>query len=80
MTKDKLKKIFEKYLHEIRKEKGLTQEKLAEKANLNEKYYGRIERGESIPTIIKLWNISEALEIPCWKLIYKIEKKAHKKK
>ena len=38
---------YRQYLH-------MTQEELASKANINEKYYGRIERGESCPTI---WSI-----------------------
>lgn len=46
-----------------RKLNNLSQEELAEKANINEKYYGRIEREESIPTINVLRKICKALNI-----------------
>ena len=42
---------------------GYTQEELAAKAAVNEKYYGRIERGESCPTVEKLDKICSALGI-----------------
>ena len=40
---------------------NLTQEELAYKAGINEKYYGRFERNESCPTIEKLEKICIAL-------------------
>lgn len=42
---------------------NLSQEELAYKAGLNEKYYGRLERNESCPTIEKLQQICTALNI-----------------
>lgn len=52
-----------------RKFKGLTQETVASKAGLNEKYYGRIERGESCPTIDSINKICLALEIDISELL-----------
>lgn len=49
-------KIYRKYL-------GMTQETIAAKAGVNEKYYGRIERGESCPTIDFVVKICNAMEI-----------------
>lgn len=49
-------KIYRKYL-------GLTQEMLASKAGINEKYYGKIERGESCPTIDYVIKLCDAMEI-----------------
>ena len=49
-------KIYRKHL-------GMTQEMLASKAGINEKYYGRIERGESCPTIDCLIKLCDAMEI-----------------
>lgn len=46
-----------------RQHAGLTQEELAYKAGLNEKYYGRIERNESCPTLEKLQKVCAALNI-----------------
>ena len=39
----------------------MTQEELAYKAGINEKYYGRLERNKSFPTIDKLEKICIAL-------------------
>jgi transcriptional regulator with XRE-family HTH domain len=50
-------------LKSIRKEKGLTQDELAEKANLHYSYIGGIERGERNISLISFNKILEALEI-----------------
>lgn len=49
-------KIYRKYF-------GMTQEKLASKAGINEKYYGRIERGESCPSIDYVIRLCDAMKI-----------------
>lgn len=49
-----------KYYRKIGK---LTQAQVAENADINEKYYGEIERNESSPTVNKLEKISNALGI-----------------
>lgn len=65
---------FTKILLKLRKEKGLTQENLAEKANMNGKYFGRIERGSSDPTMKKVFKICNALEIKPSEFMKQIEK------
>ena len=55
-------KIF-KNLKKFRKNLKLTQNKMAEITKINEKYYGRLERNESIPTIKVLNKISKGLEV-----------------
>ncbi len=50
---------FGKRIRQLRKEKGMSQEKLAEKSGLHNTYIGQIERGEknaSLETIEKLAN------------------------
>jgi len=47
----------------IRKQKGLTQEKLAEKADISNNYLSHIETSRSIPSIETLISICDALEI-----------------
>ena len=46
-----------------RKQKGLTQEKLAEKVGISNVYMGEIERGTKIPKLPVLIAIIEALEV-----------------
>jgi transcriptional regulator with XRE-family HTH domain len=48
-------------IREIRRQKGLTQEEVAEKANINATYYGKIERGEGNVSLELLAAIAEAL-------------------
>jgi transcriptional regulator with XRE-family HTH domain len=47
-----------------RKRANLTQEELAEKADLNPKYLGEIERGEKIISIEALLRIAKSLRKP----------------
>jgi XRE family transcriptional regulator, regulator of sulfur utilization len=42
----------------------MTQEKLAERADLNPKYLGEVERGEKIISIEALLRISRAVKTP----------------
>ncbi len=46
-----------------RKIGNLTQMQVAENADINEKYYGELERNESSPTLNKLEKISSALGV-----------------
>lgn len=56
--------FFCKTLIELRKSRFLTQYELAELSGINEKYYGKIERGESFPTMKIFFYICNALDIP----------------
>jgi transcriptional regulator with XRE-family HTH domain len=46
-----------------RKRMKLTQEKLAEKADLHPNYLGRVERGEEHVSLISLRRIADALDV-----------------
>ncbi len=54
---------FGKQVRKIRKEKGLSQEELAHKADLHRTYIGMIERAEKNITLINIEKIANALEI-----------------
>ena len=47
-----------------RKKAGYTQERLAERVNLNPKYLGEVERGEKIISIEALLRVAKALKLP----------------
>lgn len=55
-------KIADK-IKKIRKDKGITQERLALKAELNRAYIGYIERGERKPSVDTLAKIAHELEV-----------------
>lgn len=50
-------------IREIRKSKGLTQEHLAEKANMSVTFLGEIERNQKLPGLNIFMNIVTALDI-----------------
>lgn len=54
---------FGKKLKQIRKSKGLTQEKLAELADVHEKHISKLELGTMLPSFKTLNKILKALDI-----------------
>lgn len=56
-------------VREIRKDKGLSQEELAHKADLHRTYIGMIERAEKNITLINIEKIANALEVEIANLI-----------
>ena len=60
---------FGKKVREIRKEKELSQEELAHKANLHRTYIGMIERAEKNITLLNIEKIAKALGIKIQKLL-----------
>jgi transcriptional regulator with XRE-family HTH domain len=51
-------------IRSFRKKAGLTQEKLAEKADLHPVYMSQVENGHKAISVEALWKISKALHIP----------------
>lgn len=66
---DELLKKFAERLINLREAKGLTQEQLALKSNLDRTYIGRIERQERNPSLRSLYKISVALNISLSELV-----------
>ncbi|XJZ27514.1 helix-turn-helix domain-containing protein [Bacillota bacterium Lsc_1132] len=58
-----LPKLIGERIRNIRKEKGLSQEKLADIANLHTTYIGQLERGEKNATLESIEKVANALEI-----------------
>jgi transcriptional regulator with XRE-family HTH domain len=59
-----IRRTLGKKIRNLRALKNLTQEQLAERAELSVKYLGEIERGGRNPTIESLSKIVRALDIP----------------
>ena len=68
-----LENHFAKVLKEIRKEKNVSQEKLAELCDLHRTFISLLERGQRIPTISTLFKLSKALEIKPSEFVKRIE-------
>lgn len=63
MDKNPLLIKFGKRVQQLRKELGISQEKLAEYAGVHRTYIGMIERGEKNITLLNLEKLSHALNI-----------------
>ncbi len=57
------KRLIGMRIKSIRESRKLTQERLAEKADLNSVYLSNIERGQSNPTLDLLIKIAKALDV-----------------
>ena len=57
------KKMIGARIKEIRTKKGITQEGLSERMEINPKYLSSIERGKENPTLNTLIKLSESLEV-----------------
>lgn len=68
------KKFIGQKFKEYRKKNGLSQEQLAEKAELALKHYGRLERGTCIPTLETFFKLVEVLNIPITEFGISIDK------
>lgn len=58
-----LPKVIGERIRNFRKERGLSQEELAEIANLHTTYIGQLERGEKNATLESIAKVANALEI-----------------
>lgn len=65
-------KAFGKHLRELREKKELSQEKLAELADLHRNYTGRVERGGANPTLLAIVALARALKVRPSKLLEKL--------
>lgn len=68
MRKDELVKLG-RLIRSKRESQGLTQNELAEKANVDRNYIGMLERGERNPSYLSLQKIAGGLGIPLNQLI-----------
>ncbi|HFX6310674.1 helix-turn-helix transcriptional regulator [Acinetobacter nosocomialis] len=67
-----LSSAFGQLVRKYRKEKNISQEKLALLCNIDRSYMGRIERGEVNITLEKLYELANALGVPVISLLPKI--------
>lgn len=56
----------------LRKERGLSQESLAERAGLHRNFVSLIERHQSQPTVDTLFRLADALELSAVDLVERI--------
>ena len=64
-------KIVGRNIRRLRKERGLTQEQLADQAGMAMRYLSGVERGEENPTLRFLAKLADALGVPLADLLKK---------
>ena len=64
-----LRRIVARNLKRLRRERGLSQEELADLANLNRNYVGMVERQENAPTVDTLEALAQALQVDAAELL-----------
>jgi transcriptional regulator with XRE-family HTH domain len=64
-----LRRILARNLKRLRRERGLTQEELADLAGLNRNYVGMIERQENAASVDTLEALADALQIKAVQLL-----------
>ena len=69
MKTDERMVAFGKRVRELRKSKGISQERLAEMAGIDRSYMGNIERGEKNVTLKKAYEICDALDVEIQDLV-----------
>lgn len=69
MTERQALKVFGKRLRALRLERGWTQERLAEAADLHENYVSRLETGEQEPGFFVVLRLCRAFEITAGELL-----------
>jgi XRE family transcriptional regulator, regulator of sulfur utilization len=67
--------VFGEALRRLRKERGLSQEALAEHAGLAADYLGFIERGDNVPTLPVILKLAEALGVPPTRMLQPFDKR-----
>ncbi len=58
-----MRKLVGRNAARLRKERGLTQEQLAERSGLSQQYLSGLEQGRRNPTIVTLYEIASALGV-----------------
>lgn len=69
MSDKKILRSLGERIREIRKDRLLSQEALAERADIHVNHLRRIELGQANPTYLVLLRLSSALEVPLPKLL-----------
>ena len=72
-----MRKLVGQNFARIRREKGLTQEQIEERSGFSQQYLSGLERGKRNPTIITLYELSQALGVCHVELLEPIKPKTN---
>ncbi|MGV1047210.1 MAG: helix-turn-helix domain-containing protein [Solirubrobacterales bacterium] len=67
-------------VRELREARDLTQESLADRAEMSTNYVGDAERGERNISVRALWLLADGLDVPASTLLLEAEKRGKRKR
>ena len=73
MTASTLAQALGTTLRQLREQRGWSQEKLAEKADLNRSYVGELERGQALASLLTLEKLACAVQLSPASLLSRAE-------
>jgi transcriptional regulator with XRE-family HTH domain len=73
-----LKEAFGQVIRELRDQRGLSQQELADYSEVDRTYISGLERGINAPTLSTIYKLAEVLKIKPSELIQKVDKLALK--
>lgn len=78
--KKRLAVIFGEVLQELRLQRSLTQDQLAERAGTERSHISALERAEKGPALATIFILADALDIPAGELIGLVDKRSNRAK
>ena len=70
---------FGRAIREIRHQRGISQEELALRADVQRSYLGGIERGERNPSLANIVKIAQTLEVSPSEILRRAESELHRR-
>jgi transcriptional regulator with XRE-family HTH domain len=78
IVESNLKQVFGKVLRELRLEKGISQQELADNCDIERAYISRLERGLFQPSITIVFKISDYFGMKPAEIVEKVDKQRKK--
>ena len=72
-----MRKLVGRNVKRIRQEKALTQEQLAERSGFSQQYISGLEQGRRNPTVVTLFELSQALGVSHVDLVLPVQEDRH---
>lgn len=72
-----IKRRFGERIRELRRERGLSQEELAQECSLDRTYVGGAERGERNVSLLNIYKMAIALRVPPGTLLHPLQDKGN---
>ena len=73
-TESDIRSAFGQAVRDIRQERGLSQEGLAERAGMHRTYVGSVERGERNIALLAIGRLAKALDVTMAELLGRVER------